>query len=241
MIFLKSLQLEWYKVRKSKILLLIWLGPMIALMVGLSGSNEMGTSPWHEALMYISMVYGLLFLPLFTGILAGSICRYEHQNNSWKQMLTLPVTRSTVFWSKYVLVLFVVAFLHIMVFAVFWIAGTAAGYTEPFPVETIAKSMIGSLIAVFPIAALLLWVGIAWTSFAAPFALNVIFTLPSMLVANSETYGPIYPWTQPFLMMMPVNEGEVFYVPMAKLSLVIGGSLIVFLAGGLMYMKKKAI
>jgi hypothetical protein len=239
--FLKSVELEWYKLRKTKIVGLIWLGPMLAFILGFSGANDMGISPWLEGLFSICMVYGLLFLPLFTGILAGSVCRYEHQNNSWKQMLTLPVTRSTVFWSKYVLVLFVVALLHIMVYVAFWIAGTMAGYTEPFPVETIAKSMISGLVAVLPLTALLLWIGIAWTSFAAPFALNVILTFPSILVANSATYGPIYPWAQPFLMMLPVNEGEVFYVPLAKICLVIGGSLIIFLAGGLMYMKKKAI
>ncbi len=84
----------------------------------------------------------------------------------------------------------------------------------------------------------------AWSSFAAPLAFNVVFTVPNILVANSETYAPFYPWVQPFLTMIPKGgEGPWggFFMSFESLVYAIIGGFILFFASGLIYINKKAV
>ena len=88
-----------------------------------------------------------------------------------------------------------------------------------------------------------MFVSVAWTSFAAPLAVNVIFTIPNMLIVNSESFGPYYPWAQPFLMMMP-NSAETFgalNVSPITLFAVIMGSLVLFLGIGFVYFIRREV
>ncbi|HET7656714.1 MAG TPA: ABC transporter permease, partial [Bacillales bacterium] len=120
-------------------------------------------------------------------------------------------------------------------------AGILNGIDHPFPSEIVFKSLIGGWIATFPLIALQLWVSTAWSSFAAPMAINVICTIPSMLIANSATYGPYYPWAQPLLAMLPnAKSAGILFVSAETFFLVIAGSFVVFFVGGLTFFQKRA-
>lgn len=139
------------------------------------------------------------------------ICRYEHREGGWKQLLALPVTRGKVFLSKYLLLLLLVFAMQLLYLISIYLVGIIEGITDPFPMDIVWKTIVGGWLATFPLIALQLWVSIAFKSFAAPFAINVIFTLPTVLVINSERFGPYYPWGQPFLMMnIGGSTGDVF-------------------------------
>ncbi len=236
---------EWLKLRKSKILPILFISPLIAIIAGVKapGEGSMGGNEWYVPLMYMAVIHGQLFLPLLTGILAAYVCRYEHQFGGWKQLLSLPVTRSRVFLSKYIVVMMLIAFIQLMLLAGLYGIGFIKNFTDPFPMDILWKSILGGWVACLPLVALQLWVSIAWSSFGAPLALNVIFTLPNILVANSETYGPWYPWAQPLLSMIPKVEGNygTFYVSPETLFYVIIGSFLVFFIGGLTYMQRKPV
>ncbi|MCY1457777.1 hypothetical protein D9M71_750990 [compost metagenome] len=79
-------------------------------------------------------------------------------------------------------------------------------------------------------------------SFAAPFAVNVICTLPSILAINSKTIGPYYPWAQPFAMMyVGGSTDDIFFVPWEQLITVVGGGFLLFFLGGYLYFQRKAV
>lgn len=120
--------------------------------------------------------------------------------------------------------------------------GIMKGYTDPFPVEIVWKNIFGGWVATLPLVALQLWMSILFKSFAAPFAVNVIFTLPAILAINSERFGPYYPWAQPFSMMYVLgNTEDVFFVPWDQLLTVVGGSFVLFFVGGYFYFQRKAV
>ena len=182
------------------------------------------------------------FLPLITGVLSSAICRYEHQAGGWKQLLALPVTRGRVFIGKYVLLIVLVLVMQVLFFVAVYIVGMIKGFTDPFPMEIVWKSLIGGWVATLPLVALQLWMSILFKSFAAPFAINVILTLPTILVVNSERFSSFYPWAQPFLMMyIGGDTGDTFFVPWVQLLTVVGGSFIVFFVGGYLYFQRKAV
>ncbi|WP_077623010.1 ABC transporter permease [Sediminibacillus massiliensis] len=238
------LQSEWYKLRKSKVASIILLGPLVGFFMGLTPNfvDEAGMNEWIISLLTMNLTYALLFLPLITGVIASVMCRYEHQAGGWKQLLSLPVTRGKVFVAKYVLIMFLVFALQLLYLASIYGSGMIKGLTDPFPLEIIWKSILGGWIATFPLVALQLWMSILFKSFAAPLAVNVIFTLPSILAINSERFGPYYPWAQPFSMMyIGGDTGDVFFIPWDQLLTVVGGSFVLFFFGGLLYFQRKTI
>lgn len=235
---------EWYKLKKSRVIFIILVGPLTGLFIGLVPNeiSDLGINEWYFLLLSMNLTYALLFLPLITGVLASVICRYEHQAGGWKQLLSLPVTRGKVFMAKYILLMLVVFLMQLLYLGSVYGVGMIKGFTDPFPIEIVWKSIFGGWVATFPLVALQLWMSILFKSFAAPFAVNVIFTLPSILAVNSERFGPYYPWAQPFSMMyIGGDSGDVFFVPWDQLLTVVGGSFVLFFLVGYFYFQRKTV
>ncbi|WP_337995046.1 ABC transporter permease [Paenibacillus thermotolerans] len=120
--------------------------------------------------------------------------------------------------------------------------GLVKGYPAPIPWDGIGRSVFGGWVACLPLAALQLAVSTAWSSFAAPMAVDVIFTLPNILVVNSAKYGPYYPWAQPMLAMASggADSFGAFNVPLETLLIVILGSFLLFFVSGLVYFQRRS-
>lgn len=240
----KLFRSEFLKLRKSSIWMLIFISPILSLLLGLADLSEIpdvGKYQWTATLGMMTVSHAILFLPLLTGIFSSFICRYEHAGGGWKQLLSLPVTRTNVYIVKIFIVSFLIAATQILFLAGLFFIGWMKGYPADIPWGTISTSVIGGWVACLPLIALQMFVSVAWSSFAAPLAVNVIFTIPNMLIVNSETFGPYYPWAQPFLMMMP-NSAENFgalNVSTETLFIVIVGSFVLFIASGLGYFMRK--
>ena len=237
-------QSEFLKLRKSSIWLLIFVSPILSLLIGLGELTEMpnvGQQQWVSTLGLMTVSHAILFLPLLTGIFSSFICRYEHVGGGWKQLLSLPVSRKNVYFVKFFIVSFMIAATQILFVLGLFFIGWLKGYPTDIPWGTISMSVIGGWIACFPLIALQLFVSVAWSSFAAPLAVNVVFTIPNMLILNSERFAPYYPWAQPFEMMMPTlaESFGTLNISTETLLIVIVGSFVLFIASGLGYFMGK--
>src|SRR5690625_3617081 len=125
-------QSEWYKLRKSRMIFILFVGPLVALFIGLTVdfNVELEMNEWYLSLLSTNLTYALLFLPLITGVLAGVVCRYEHQAGGWKQLLALPITRGNVFVSKYVLLMFLVFVIQLLYLGAIYGVGMVKGFTD---------------------------------------------------------------------------------------------------------------
>ncbi|GIP18478.1 hypothetical protein J40TS1_41200 [Paenibacillus montaniterrae] len=238
------LRTEWFKLRKTNIIPFILLGPAlvfaIALLIDVSG-EEMAGIRYVYALINANMAYGVLFLPLITGVLATLTCRYEHQAGGWKQLFALPTTRGRVYVGKFLIVSAIIFVMQLLVLVALLAAGIIKQYGEPFPVDVILRGIIGGWLATQPLIALMLWLSTLFQSLAAPFAVNVIFTIPTMMVLNSK-FAPYYPWGQPFLMMTVREEADnFFYIAWEQLLAVVGGSFLLFFLIGYIYLQRKEV
>lgn len=242
---LRMYRSEWMKIRRSFVWLLLLVSPLVAALLGLLESDREGEFPWLIALSMMAALHAMLFLPLLTGVYAALVCRYEHIGGGWKQLLALPVTRTQVYFVKFALIMGMVALTQLLFLGVLLLVGAALGFSEPPPWQTLLASVAGGWIATLPLAALQLAVSTAWPSFAAPLAVNVVMTLPNVLIVYSEDYGPYYPWAQPLLAMLPrgmgPNEFGAFGLSAVTLFVVILGSFAVFFAGGWLYFTRKAV
>ena len=90
-----------------------------------------------------------------------------------------------------------------------------------------------------PLIALQMWVSTVWSSFAAPMALCVGLTIPAMIISQSERFGPIYPWAQPLLGMIPAGtEKELLFLSTQGLSIIVISFILLFSGGVIHFMRK---
>jgi hypothetical protein len=242
--FLRIVSAERLKMSGSWIWLLILISPLISLAIGaLADLPQDGVITWQVLLSAMSFIHAMLFLPVLSGIFAALICRSEHSDGGWKMLLALPVTRSSVYLAKYTMVMALLAAVQLVFLAALLGIGFYRGAEGGVPWALVLTSLFGGWFACLPLAALQLAVSQGWSSFGAPLALNVSFTIPNILIANSSTYGPYYPWVQPVLAMSPFGEERfgAFNLPLESLMVVVSGSLIVFLAAGLFFFWRKAV
>ncbi|MNU85455.1 ABC-2 family transporter protein [compost metagenome] len=243
--FLRVLSSERLKMSKSHLWLLALVSPGLALLVGIMTNIEPGMPAYPLLLTTMCLFHSLLFLPILTGVFASFICRYEHVGGGWKSLLSLPVSRTSVFIAKFLIVAAMLAFTQLLFLGSFVGAALLHGVTDPFPWAMITRSIVGGWVACLPLAALQLGVSLRWVSFAAPLVVNVIFTVPNILIVNSDKIRPYYPWAQPIQAMMPTNTNSVgslaFNLPFESLMITVVGSFIVFLAAGLVYFNRQEI
>ena len=228
----------------SWVWLLVLVSPLISLPIGaLADLQEDGVITWQVLLSAMSVVHAIVFLPVLSGIFAALICRNEHSDGGWKLLLALPVRRTSVYLAKYTTVMALLAAVQLLFLAALLGIGLYRGAEGAIPWALLLASLFGGWFACLPLAALQLAVSQGWSSFGAPLALNVSFTIPNMLVANSSTYGPYYPWVQPMLAMSPFGDERfgAFNLPVESLMIVVTGSLVVFLAAGLFFFWRKAV
>ncbi|KKO52334.1 ABC transporter permease [Paenibacillus sp. DMB20] len=241
--YFKAMSSEWLKLSRSRIWLQVLLSPVLALAIGILSGNPGSQLPWHVLVGTMASMHALLFLPILTGVFGAMVCRYEHLGGGWKQLLVTPVSRGAVYCAKLSVVAVLMGAVQLLFLGAVFAAGWHHGVQAPVPWEMIATSLLGGWAACLPLAALQLFVSTAWSSFAAPLALNVIFTIPNMLIANSQTYGPYYPWTQPLLAMAPSTENDfgAFLVPFETLMLVVIGGFLLFFVSGMIYFQRKEV
>lgn len=236
----KVLRFELLKLKKSPIWLLVFVSPALSSLVGLVESE---INNWLAALGTMAFLHAMLFLPLLTGVFAAFVCRYEHIGGGWKMVLAMPVTRTSVYMVKFLLVLGLLALTQLLFMGGLLLIGEIKGYSGEIPWGMVLKSIWGGWVACMPLAALQMFVSVAWSSFAAPMAVNVMFTLPNILVANSEKYGPYYPWAQPLLAMIPASNDSfgAFLISAETLFFIIIGSFFLFFTSGYLYFQRKEI
>lgn len=241
--FWRILSSERLKMSKSYVWLLTLISPVIALAPGYLAVRQGDSITWELLRTVMALIHSMLFLPLLSGVFAALLCRYEHQDGGWKMLLALPVTRIQVYLCKFIMIIALLGAVQLLFLAALLSMGWLRDAPGPVPWAVLLRSVLGGWVACLPLAALQLAVSQRWSSFGAPLALNVCLTLPNILISNSATYGPYYPWVQPMLAMSPYGEENfgAFNIPLESLMYVVLGSLVLFLAAGLISFRRKAV
>lgn len=232
------------KLKNSKVTFIIFASPVLSAIIGLFSIFDVQAGEWIEVITTMILAHSALFLPLLTGVLAALVCRYEHESGGWKQTIALPIPRIHTYVAKYLIVITLLAGTQIAFFIAVWLVGTVQGFTDPFPWMNVIMSVSIGWLACLPLASLQLWLATIFTSFAGPSVVNVMLTLPAIVIANSELLGPLYPWAHPLLSMTQAFSYSMggdagFLASATTFYMVMGASFLIFTIGGSVYFQKK--
>ncbi len=155
---LERLKIELLKVKRSKIVPLIFIAPLLVVASGVANLSRYFTpeytNAWPAMFIQSALVYAYYLLPFSMIVVCVMIAGRETGNNGILKMLALPVSRYSLSIAKFCVLAFYL-FMEMVVFlAVFVVAGTVAtrtmGVTETLPVLYLVKWCAGLFLAMLP-------------------------------------------------------------------------------------------
>lgn len=183
---IRAMQSDLLKIKRKWIWFLVFLGPF-----GVISLQAVNYGVRHD---YLNSIYpdkwvGLignieLFVPvtlmLGIAILTSMFASIEHQHSSWKQILTLPISRLAVYFSKYILVFILLCLSCCLLFVGSILLGLILGYGTDFPVTEILKMSYFPLLTSLPILAFQLWLAVTFRNQSIALSVGVFGSIVSM-------------------------------------------------------------
>jgi lantibiotic transport system permease protein len=184
---------------------------------------------WFYFLTQTSILL-ILSIPVGITIICSIVANMEHQSKGWKQILALPVSCTSIYVGKYMLVVVSSLLSALGLFIGTLLFGLIFGFGSHIPWVLIIKNSFLPYLAAFPIIAFQLWLSTVFKNQAFSIAIGTIMSMAGFFLAiNPHTLW--LPWTYHIQSMalhfsmekmryVPTENGEL--LKMFFLSLIIG-------------------
>lgn len=201
MSFLELLKIEFMKVKRSKMIPLIFIAPLLVVASGVANLQDyfspQYTNAWAAMFIQSALVYAYYLLPFSMIVVCVMIAGRETGNNGILKMLALPVSRYALSAAKFCVLLFYL-FMEMVVFLViFVITGLIAtgntGITEALPIVYLLKWCAGLFFSMLPSVAAMWAITVLFEKPLLTVGLNLLLVIPGVLAANTPLWV-VYPY-----------------------------------------------
>ena len=194
--FFEMLHMEFMKVKRSKIIPLIFVAPLLVVVSGIANLSRYFTpeytNAWPAMFIQSALVYAYYLLPFSMIVVCVMISGRETQNNGILKMLALPISRYALSLAKFVVLIFYLLMEMVIFLAVFVIAGLVAtwamGITETLPVLYLLKWCAGLFLTMLPSLAAMWAITVLFEKPLLSVGLNLLLVIPGVLVANTPLW-----------------------------------------------------
>lgn len=201
MSFLEILKIEFIKVKRSKMIPLIFIAPLLVVASGVANLQSYFspeyTNAWAAMFIQSALVYAYYLLPFSMIVVCVMIAGRETGNNGILKMLALPVSRYVLPAAKFCILLFYLLMEIVVFLVVFVITGLIAanntGITETLPIMYLLKWCVGLFLTMLPSMAIMWAITILFDKPLLSVGLNLFLVIPSVLVANTP-FWVVYPY-----------------------------------------------
>lgn len=196
MSFLELLRIEFTKVKRSKMIPLIFAAPLLVVSFGVANLSRYFTpeytNAWPAMFIQSALVYSYYLLPLSMIVVCVMIAGRETGNNGILKMLALPISRYALSMAKFCVLVFYLFMEMAVFFAVFVIAGTVAtktmGVTETLPILYLMKWCAGLFLTMLPCLGAMWAVTVLFEKPLLSVGLNLLLVIPGVLVSNTPVW-----------------------------------------------------
>ena len=151
-------QIEFMKVKRGKIIPLIFIAPLLVVVSGVADLQSYFTpeytNAWAAMFIQSALLYSYYLLPFSMIVVCVMISGRETQNNGILKMLALPVSRHALSAAKFCVLLFYLLMEMVVFLVMFLIAGFIAtgttGIKENLPVIYLLKWCAGIFLTMLP-------------------------------------------------------------------------------------------
>jgi hypothetical protein len=206
----RALSAETLKSRRTLSLALAFLAPLslafLEIAIGFDAGTRMyrvGGDSWMTLIEHTSLLWTLLLLPLFITLEMGLLGAQEHNNKTWKQLYALPLPRWTIYISKQIIGMSIIA-LSMVVLALMTVGVglfgrvflPKLGFDAPIPWFSLAQNFFLSYLASWLMISIHLWISLHWSSFVLAMAAGIVPTIASVVAIGSK-WVDFDPWAMP--------------------------------------------
>ena len=190
MTFLNYVGIEFQKVKRSRILPILLIAPLLVVISGVSSLAMYLTpeypNPWAAMFIQSSLLFGFYLLPLSMVVVCVMISHRETQSNGILKMLALPIDISKMAVAKF-FVLAIFLFIEILIFLVtFIIAGLYAMHSAQIdavvPISYLVKWCVGLFVTSLPAIAVMWAITVYFEKPLLSIGLNFLLIVPGVLV-----------------------------------------------------------
>lgn len=192
----KLLGIKFMKVKRVKIVPLLFVAPLLVVLSGVANISRYFTpeytNPWPAMFIQSALLYAYYLLPFSMIVVCVMIAGRETQNNGVLKMLALPVSRYALSLAKFLVLLFyllmeLVAFLAAFV-AAGLIATATVGLTETLPALYLLKWCGGLFLTMLPSLAAMWAITVLFEKPLLSVGLNLLLVIPGVLVASTPLW-----------------------------------------------------
>jgi hypothetical protein len=199
--FFEIFKIELVKVKRTMILPIIVIPPLIVVISGIANLSRYFTpeytNAWAAMFIQSALVYAYYLLPLSMVVVCVMISNIETKNNGVLKMLSLPISSKLLSLTKFCVAVFIL-FIEMVVFlVVFLIAGVFAAnsfnLSETIPIAYLLKNCAAIYLTMLPCLVVIWAVTVLLKKTLPSIALNIFLVIPGILIANTPLWV-IYPY-----------------------------------------------
>ena len=198
--------------------------------------------PWNHFFAQAQVPLSIVFLPLFILLICTLLPQIEYRNNTWKQVLTSPQPLEQIYFSKFLLVQFLILNFLIAYLFLTGLSGLIVSFIYPafkffdydLNLKKVLVSTLQTYVSVLAISAFLFWIGMRFKSFIIPIALGMFFWFVTALLLFEYHWQHTdkFPFAFPLLLPFPKYESAVPFILWCS-----GGYTVFFLLVGILDFK----
>ena len=201
MSIIELIKIEFMKVKRSMILPLLLIPPILVVVSGVS-SISMYMTPeytdaWSAMFIQSALLFGYYLLPFSMVVVCVMIANREIKNNGILKMLALPVSKGKLALTKFLVLLSFLAIELLIFFSSFIIAGVIAtkimNVTETIPVFYLLTWTVKLFVTMVPAIACMWTITVLFEKPLLSMGLNLLLIIPGVLIANTPLWL-MYPY-----------------------------------------------
>src|SRR5215207_5450511 len=254
--FIHSFQSEWLKTKRSLAFWMVIIGgvftPLIIIIARLVNHTKMpalysSESFWNMLWKNAWESMAIFFLPLGAILSTSLIAQIEYKNNTWKQLHTMPLSYTTIFFAKLAVIVvlmleFFVLFnlgIYLAALVPYLLVSGTPYPSQPLPYEHFLRENALYFLDTLPIVALQYLIALRFKNFLVPVGLGFVFWVGS-LAALSWKFGYVVPYTYPMYNYLKAGVQTKAVMPDVNIhALAIGYFMVITAVSYVLYLTKK--
>lgn len=164
---------------------------------------QKGANVWNQFSFANLQGVSFFFIPFFVVLLCSLVINIEHKSNTWKYLLTLPVSRLSIYVNKLLIILTLTVVTYVLFIVFLLTAGVVLGILRPklgFLDQTLAldgllKLAFRSFVSTLAMLAIHYWLSIRLKNMIAAIGIGLICIVTATILFKRWEYAIYYPYT----------------------------------------------
>ena len=174
-------------------------GPLMSLLdVLLDEGITANDQDLYLAKMFTTkfQMVGFLVFPIFIILITTLLAQTEYKNNAWKQVLTSPQTKLSIFVAKFInvhrlILVFLIAtqfFTLVNAVIIHFTHPWLNLFSQPLDVAAVIRTLTDSYVSLLALCVIQFWLGLRFRNFIAPIGIGIgLWFIGSVMMLEVET------------------------------------------------------